>query len=376
MIKYLYIQNFKSLKDVKLKPANLNLCFGLNGMGKSTLLQALLLLRQSKQKGVLLDRGLWLNNKDLLSLGTGKDVFYQKAGKDEFLRFEIKTSDNSDYKWAFKFDATSDILPFSPEQVLTLEEYKSLDKFGLFNNNFQYLSAEHYSPQKAYPKSEFEVNQNRSLGSKGEYTVHYLSVYGNEEKVTYSNLKHEKDTSDFLINQTNAWLSEICPGTKLSIEDIRGTDLLRLGVQFETKTEYTNEFSPVNVGFGILYVLPVIVSLLKAEPDSILLIENPESHLHPKGQSAMGRLMALAAQNGVQIFCESHSDHIINGIRVTVKEGILEKGKLAIYYFDRNPADDEHRTRISEIFIDRKGELSEYPEGLLDEWSNLLSKLI
>ena len=106
------------------------------------------------------------------------------------------------------------------------------------------------------------------------------------------------------------------------------------------------------------------------------LIENPESHLHPKGQTAMGRLMALAAQNGVQVFCESHSDHIINGIRVAVKEKAIDKDKLAIYYFDRNPKDDEHRTRITEIFVDSYGTLSENVAGLLDEWSNLLSKLI
>jgi len=161
----------------------------------------------------------------------------------------------------------------------------------------------------------------------------------------------------------------------LVVEDIRGIDSVRLGIKFETNMGFTNDFSPANTGFGILYVLPVIVSLLKAEPDSIILMENPESHLHPKGQSAIGRLMALAAQNGVQIFCESHSDHIINGARVAIKESMLEKDKLAIYYFDRK-LNDEHKTRITEIFVDSKGELSAYPDGLLDEWNNLLMKLI
>ncbi|MCP4135717.1 MAG: DUF3696 domain-containing protein [bacterium] len=178
------------------------------------------------------------------------------------------------------------------------------------------------------------------------------------------------------MHQTSAWLGEISPGTKLVIEDIKGIDSLRLGIQFETNTGFTNEFAPVNVGFGILYVLPVIVSLLKAEPGSIILMENPESHLHPKGQTAVGRLMALAAQNGVQIFCESHSDHIINGIRVAVKEKMLDNDNLAIYYFDRNINDDEHKTRVTEVFSDHKGELSDYPDGLLDEWDTLLMKLI
>ncbi len=376
MIKYIYIKNFKAFKSLKLKPSNLNLCFGMNGMGKSSLLQSLLLLRQSFQKGVLDTKGPLLNDKDLISIGTGKDACYQSAGKDELIEFEIHTTKDQRYQWSFQFDATTDILPIVHGDNLIINQGARFEGVSLFNNHFQYLSAEHYGPQKLYPKSELEVKQNHNVGIKGEYAVHYLSMFGNSETIQFENLLHKKASSNNLLHQTAAWLGEISPGTKLVIEDLKGVDSLRLGIQFETKTRFTNEFTPFNVGFGILYVLPVIVSLLKAEPGSILLIENPESHLHPKGQSAIGRLMAIAAQNGVQIFCESHSDHIINGIRVTVKDGLLDKDKLAIYYFDRNPNDDEHRSRVSEIFIDKNGTLSEYPEGLLDEWSNLLSKLI
>jgi len=376
MIKYIHIQNFKSLKNLRMKPANLNLCFGINGMGKSSFLQALLLLRQSKLKGTLNNKGLLLNDKDLISIGTGKDAFYQSAGKDEFIQFEILAQNNMRYKWSFGFEPTTDILPLKVEHILNFDEFANLETISLFNNHFQYLTAEHYGPQKLYPKSELEVKQNRNIGTKGEYSVHYLSVFGQSEKIKFANLHHPKASSNNLLHQTTAWLSEISPGTKLVIEDVKGVDLLKLGIQFESKTGFTNEFSPHNVGFGILYVLPVIVSLLKAEPGALLFIENPESHLHPKGQSAIGRLMALAAHNGVQIFCESHSDHIVNSARVSVKAKELNNENLAIYYFDRNITDDEHKTRMTEIFVDHKGELSDYPIGLLDEWSNLLMHLI
>lgn len=376
MIKYIAIKNFKAFKSLKLKPSNLNLCFGMNGMGKSSLLQSLLLLRQSFQKGLLDTKGLLLNDKDLISIGTGKDAYYQSAGRGEHIEFEIQTQKGQRYQWAFQFDPTTDILPIEHGGNLIINQISKFEGFSLFNNHCQYLSAEHYGPQKLYPKSELEVKQNKNIGIKGEYAVHYLSMFGNSEIIQLENLRHLKASSNNLLHQTAAWLGEISPGTKLVIEDLKGVDSLRLGIQFETKTRFTNEFSPYNVGFGILYVLPVIVSLLKAEPGSLLLIENPESHLHPTGQSAMGRLMALAAENGVQIFCESHSDHIINGIRVAVKDNVLDHDKLAIYYFDRNPNDDEHRSRVTEIFIDKKGTLSEYPAGLLDEWSNLLLKLI
>lgn len=376
MIKYIGIENFKSLKQIKIKPSYLNLCFGMNGMGKSTFLQMMLLLRQSYFKGVLQNQGLLLNDKDLISLGSGKDAFHYNSGKNDFIKFEIRSKENVKHKWKFKLAATSDILPLKKYLNDKDIAFQSISEMPLFNDNFQYLSAEHLAPQKQYQKSEFEVKQHRNIGIRGEYAVHYLSLFGTTEKIKNKNLRHKNAKSDALIHQTSAWLGEISPGTRLVVEDIKGIDTVRLGVQFETNTGYTNEFTPLNVGFGILYVLPVILSLLTSKPNSLLLIENPESHLHPKGQSSIGNLMARAAHNGVQIFCESHSDHIINGIRVAVKSKLLNSDKLSIYYFDRDSLDEEHQTRITDVYVDQKGELSEYPEGLLDEWENLLMNLI
>lgn len=376
MIEYLHIKNFKSLKNVHLKPANLNLCFGMNGMGKSTLLQALLLLRQSHQKGVLETKGLLLQGGDLISIGTGKDAFYQFAGREELLQFEIHITGKLKYTWSFLFDAASDILPKAPETESGAIHYSGLDHFSLFNHHFSYLSAERLSPQKVYPKSEYEISRNRSIGPRGEYAVHYLSQFGLSEKIEFESLKHKNAKSDTLLHQTIGWLSDISPGARLMIEDIKGADLLKLGFQFETENGYTNEYSPINVGFGILYVLPVILALLMAKPGDMVLVENPESHLHPQGQSTIGRLLAATAANGVQIFCESHSDHIINGVRVAVKEGIIQQNQLAVYYFSRDLRAEEHKTEITEILVDRHGELNHYPEGLLDEWNNLLVKLI
>ena len=104
-----------------------------------------------------------------------------------------------------------------------------------------------------------------------------------------------------------------------------------------------------------------------------MLIENPESHLHPKGQTMMARLIALAAENGSQILCESHSDHIINGIRVAIKKKYITPDKTQIAYFNKNSDQD---TEVILINVDQNGNLSEYPEGLLDEWGNLMAELL
>ena len=369
MIKKIKIKNFKSLRNVELQLSNLNVLAGLNGSGKSSVIQTLLLLRQSYKNQYQGSTGLILQDGELVSLGSGKDVFYQYA-KDEKIEFEILSNDKV-FKWSFIYKPNSDILSVEKEQ-----DGKRLLSFNLFNNNFQYLNAEHIPPQMSYKKSESQVIKNNNIGVKGEYVVHYLSEYGLSRKVKNVYLKHPKATTDSLIHQTNAWISEISPGTRLIAEDVKGLDIVRLAIKFETKDGYTNEIKPINTGFGITYVLPVVVAILKARKDDILILENPESHLHPMGQSIIGRMMSYAAQEGVHIIVETHSDHIINGIRVAVKEGGLSARNIKFFYFDRILDHSEQYSDIKEILIDRNGELNSYPRGFLDEWNEQLMKLI
>ena len=138
----------------------------------------------------------------------------------------------------------------------------------------------------------------------------------------------------------------------------------------------TNRYKPENVGFGISYGLPVVVALLKAKAGDLVIIENPESHIHPRGQAELGKLIALAAMNDVQIVIETHSDHILNGIRVAVKEKHISNDKVIAFYFDKVVETSEQYSKITNIEIDKNGELSDYPKNMLDEWSNQLLKLI
>ena len=80
--------------------------------------------------------------------------------------------------------------------------------------------------------------------------------------------------------------------------------------------------------------------------------------------------------NGVQVIVETHSDHILNGIRVAVKENEIDKDKTALFYFERIIEADEQYSKITDIEIDSKGELSSYPLNMLDEWNNQLFNLM
>ena len=120
----------------------------------------------------------------------------------------------------------------------------------------------------------------------------------------------------------------------------------------------------------------MIVAPLNAKPGDLLIIENPEAHLHPSAQSKIGMLLALAAQNGVQVIVETHSDHVINGIRVMVKGheayGKVESDITKIHFFHQN--DNEVGRRV--LTVGPTGKLSGWPKGFFDEWEKNLRTLI
>ena len=123
-------------------------------------------------------------------------------------------------------------------------------------------------------------------------------------------------------------------------------------------------FSP-NVGFGISYALPIVVDLLLAEEDDFVIIENPEAHLHAKAQSNMGYFIGRMASAGVRILLETHSEHIVNGIRRAIvdQKALLLPESVSIYFFSML----SNILNIDEISIDKYGNLSNFPVDFFDQ---------
>ena len=179
-----------------------------------------------------------------------------------------------------------------------------------------------------------------------------------------------------LINQINLWLGEISPNVNVRTTQI-SSQHIKLDYTFlQPNFASTNHFSPENVGFGITYGLPVVLTLLKAKEGDLIIIENPESHIHPRGQAELGKMIAIAAMNGVQIILETHSDHVLNGIRVAVKNEVILHDKVIVFYFEKTIEQDEQYSKITNVEIDKYGELSDYPKNMLDEWGNQIMELI
>ena len=388
MIESIEIQNFKSIKSNNFNLKNLNVLLGMNGQGKSSFIQSLLLLRQSNTESSRVKGSLNLRGK-YVSLGNTKDIFYQYA-KNEDLVFNLRFMNENTIPFRYKYEIERDSLglAFSDEENYEIEDLikKLQSKKSLFSNNFQYLSAYRIKPASTYPKNNQSVVYDRNIGDSGQYAAHYLETFYDEE-VVFENILHPKSfiedkllkktiVNKTLINQVNLWLGEISPGINVRTTSINQDEVLLEYVFNQPTYVNTNRFKPENVGFGITYALPVVISLLAAKPDSLLIIENPESHIHPRGQAELGKLIALVSQNNVQIIIETHSDHILNGIRVGIKQKGLDKGKARLFYFSKVVKEQEQYSHVTDIEMDKNGTLSNEPSGLLDEWGNQLIKLL
>ncbi len=370
MISEIHIKNFKSHLDSQLELKNLNILTGVNGTGKSSFTQSLLLLRQSFKHNRL-TAGIQLNEV-LVDIGLGIDALCQYA-KEDLISIKIVTSNEKQLEWEMKVPDSALDSTFLKFNKL-VDDNKILENFSLFNKNFQYLSAERLAPQESYEKDDYAVETERQISrekGKGELIAHFLNYYGNEnmKKISFPMLLHPKNKNENLLSQTDSWLREISPNVNVSIAENDRNFELRYN--FDVKDDFpTNNFRAENVGFGITYSLPLIVAILSAEKGSIIIIENPEAHIHPSGQAKLAELMAIAAQCGIQLIVETHSDHIINGILVATKK-FEETGRgvnnenVKIYLFERS--ESGHSTEVKNIEVLVGGRIQSPPKGFFDQ---------
>ena len=375
MITKLEIANFKSHKNTKININNLTVLTGINSSGKSSVLQALLLLRQSFKKGRLSD-GLDLN-EPLCEVGFGEDALSRYATDNHIISF-ILYGENEE-KMNFQFDVegkyTDTFIPKTGSRIIELGKH-SLGV--LFSNEFQYISSSRWANINAYPIDSYAVVTEKQLSIKngqGELVAHFLNYYGEDKnfQIISDEILHPNNSNRNLLEQVVEWEREISP--RIGIKTNKKTD--KFEVEYEYKGVGYNlpiqNIKSKNVGFGISYSLPVVVALLSAKPGALLIIENPEAHLHPRGQAKLAELMVLVAKNDVQIFVETHSDHIFNGIRKAISQKKIDKEKVKVHFFELN---EENISESTEIQLSEKGRILNYKKGLFDQFDEDLDTLL
>lgn len=361
MINSLHITNFKSLKNVNINFRNLTVLAGSNSVGKSSVIQALLLTRITMEKLIQFNQldndfksgkktEIPLNGKYLLNLGNTQEVLSRDVDS-KIITFSL-------------IDNISDslaVLPFIAEDNredmynLELIDYKISDNFQNLKNEFYYLNSERLGPRLVYDVEQQEFD---NVGYQGEYTIQMLAQ-NKEIPIINSQRRGFKGIQDSkLISQVRAWMEYVIPGFYIDIAELEG----------KLKKAYTtySKSSPTNVGFGISYVLPIIVNGLIAKENSMFIVENPEAHLHPKGQSNIGYFLGQLATSGLQIIVETHSEHVINGIRrATLEKENNNTDDILLNFF--SGIDSDKNSNIKEILVAKSGDLTNFPKDFFDQ---------
>jgi predicted ATPase len=377
MLKSIAIKNFKSIESVNLQLSALTLLAGANGSGKSSLIQTLLLLKQSFFNAGIVTLIL---NGEYARLGQAKLVEYNWSAEENgsvttSLSYRAEGNGAADSSLQLDIehqgdDDQRDVIKISIPQDVDLS----------FVERIRYLSADRLAPSDVFPHSSHEIDS-ANLGVRGQYTTAYLArnklrPLEIEELIHPLSSKHGVAAS--LIANVQAWMQSISPGVEIvpSLEQKINASILEY--QYAGGV---SDLSSFNVGFGITYVLPVITRILMSKPGDILLLDNPEAHVHPRGQVELGKLIALAANCGIQIIVETHSDHLFNGIRLHIKEKpLVEPLQYSMYFVEREQFEDGHQARFASKFthieLADDAKIVSAPVGFFDEWENTIFKLI
>ena len=404
MLRLLELKRFKCFEHLKLPLSNLTVLSGTNAAGKTSVLHAFALLHQTMREHEWSNR-LALNG-GVTQSGFVSDVVDQVWGSD---RFEIGLSDDEvRCNWAFAGDRRDmsaklvrievdddvfeigDFLRTPPGLInfteveagnvehglselrwLLPEEARGIGDQGvavapemmaLGIRDLMYITAEREGPREAYPLMD-NLNGAHGVGTRGENAVSVL--YQESDGSVRKGLRLD-GVAQTLARQVEFRLDTFFPGCRIDLSRVQNANAVILGIR---TSEQTGFLRPIHSGFGITQVLPIIVAVLSAHDslhdNPLILIENPEVHLHPSGQALMGQFLAEAAHAGVQIVVETHSDHVLNGVRRAVKSGKAQADEVAIHFFqDRF----RHESQVLSPMLDPSGNIDAWPEGFFDQF--------
>lgn len=374
MIKQLKLENFKCFnKETSFDLSKVNLFVGYNGRGKSTVIQSLLLLSQSvchygdlrtlEVNGDYIHLGLF---EDLLNVSNDVKpiikfsfVTDQKEGSEIFLGYEEKKDSErlgqicdlkaDGYDYMVKSVASLDLTEKGTLEVsLIVDRYPNGVNAVFQNCNF--ISAERQGPTLFEEKRDMSVYN--PVGKKGENVLNYIAK------------------NKGLRGEINHWVDYIMNGGDLSLKG-NGKDSSVLSLNFSIpEGNNKKSFKAINCGFGYSYVLSIVVNALMMEKGT-LIVENPEAHLHPLAQLRLTELLAKISKKDIQVFIETHSEHIINGFRIiALKQDFeLNNENLSIYFFDKDFS-------ITHLKVESNGRIKNWPKGFFDQFEWEMTEII
>lgn len=373
MLTQITLERFKCFNRLYMPLKPLTLIAGTNGAGKSSIIQALLLLRQScKDKDYDWKQSVVING-GLTDLDDAGTLLYINA-----------EGDHNDIVLSLENDDTDEItFRITPRQEKTTARCttegdldKAKNEWPLFSDDFVYLYADREQPRSKYIMTS-ETRLDSRLGNRSASNAAFLmaSEVNNNKYIRIPQLKHHNAQDDTVLRNVSAWLSHIMGGqVSLTARETEKDKEARFEYSIFNNSGLGQQLSPLNMPFGHSYVLPVILAVLTAPAGSLILVENPESHLHPGAQLRMGEFLSLAAASGIQIIIETHSDHLMNGIRIACRKEIIGCNQVEMDLIGLDADGYTHTRRPVQLNPD--GTVNNLVPGFFDEWEKALTSLI
>ena len=368
-----------AFETLKLSLCPLTLLSGANASGKSSVMQALALLHQTMREHEWSSR-LMLNG-GTVRLGAVADVIDQVHGRRVF-EIALLGDDGTRFQWEFDGDRDEmsmavrrargetddgdgwDMDESQPLHYLLPHDLPAPSSGRSLADRLRgltYLTAERLGPREYYILDDPQLTP--VVGPRGEYAISVLHS-GRDTHVPDGLVVSDVPPTRF--RQVEARMGRFFPGCVLEIKQVLGANAATLGIRTSSDTDFHR---PVHAGFGLTQVLPVMVAALSANGGDLLLIENPEVHLHPAGQAEMGAFLAEVASVGVQVLIETHSDHVLNGIRRAVKSGTLAAGDIVLHFFRPRREDrTESGPQVQSPVLDAGGNIDSWPDGFFDQF--------
>lgn len=401
MLKRISFNNYKCLSGKEFQLEKINVFTGYNGRGKSSVMQSILMLSQSVRKGDLNSFMHLHLNGDLVKLGDFDELLsdtnhlsfdmsmtlFSTANHEVLLGYDM----DNDYKVGVlkrcQIDGENYFDTASSMPVVGLNSNEGNNKGDLrqlpvylynhfWSQNLHYVSANRQGPVKFVERDE--VPEFFYVGADGSHTINTLSAY--REKVDARMNINPNDGNEYsLIDSVTMWMENIMNGGSVSITgntvqsldgkgNFKKSDILSLG--FGVKSD-GNVYPSYHVGFGYSYILSVVVTALIAKEGDIVIIENPEAHLHPEAQTRLTFMLAKLGARGVQVFIETHSEHVINGVRLAaLKDDYNIKNEdIRIFFFDKD-------FNKIDLLIEKSGKISNWPKRFFDQYQKELAEII
>lgn len=290
-------------------------------------------------------------------------------------RENINTSSNRDsnviiheYAPEILLDAVIDRLSPDTIKQIGIEPvnlpYPLLSLLDALNETF--LTMRYLGPLRDDPKPVYGIASSADpsdVGVKGEFTAAVLDLYADQlvEFVdpgdTNGSIQRMK-----LRQAVITWLSHFDIA-----ESYHTNEEGKLGHRLEIRQKGTKkDLDLTNVGVGVSQVLPILVMSLVSEPGAVLLFEQPELHLHPKVQSILADFFLAIIKTGRQCIVETHSEYLINRLRLRVSESPWEsplQDQITMYFVER----EDGNSIFKHVKINEYGSIPEWPKGFFDQ---------